>query len=430
MSECRKIQGLLVVQPINRSADEQAQVEAHLATCPACAAQARIYAEQDLLIRSTPSARLTSAQRSQLFSQIQLERRRFTTMNRLSTILGAVAVVAILVGIGLGVKVLIPSERQEDVAGPPETPTTVISPEPMSTSTSKPTATPDIIATSLPEPMPTSTPMPTVTPDVVATIIATNPPDLVESYPSPDGLWRVELVTYACVTVEEMTEAEGNKVEQLKLIRTADNVEMLIDSQVISCGESLGAFGLAGWFWSPNSRYFYYTTAREGVPDGGGGECWERPLIQFDVTSGNVEPLSQMWALSPDGAAVAMWQGEDDLIFWSLDEGETGRTPVLWGLGQGEAERAPDAQVCEIAWSPDSQALVYLLSLEFLSPNKHIVYLDLGTMEQRVLAEIEGYYGVEVTWSTADQIALRGYREGEWKDLTFDLSTGELRPQP
>jgi hypothetical protein len=41
-----------------------------------------------------------------------------------------------------------------------------------------------------------------------------------------------------------------------------DGAETPIDSQLNLCGSGLGAYGLGGWFWSPNSRYFYLATGK------------------------------------------------------------------------------------------------------------------------------------------------------------------------
>jgi hypothetical protein len=108
MSACREIRRLLVVQPVNWSADEWAQVDAHLATCPDCAALNRVYAEQDRSIRGLPSARLTPSQRGQFLSKIQLERRRHTMYTKLSAVAGVVAAVVIIIGIGFGTQTLLP----------------------------------------------------------------------------------------------------------------------------------------------------------------------------------------------------------------------------------------------------------------------------------------------------------------------------------
>jgi hypothetical protein len=197
---------------------------------------------------------------------------------------------------------------------------------------------------------------------------------------------------------------ERNMVEQLTLTHVSDGEQTTVDSQQISCSTGLGAYGLSGWFWSPNSRYFYYTDAREGVPDGGGGFCWDRPLIRVDMTGGGVNRLASIWAVSPEGTTVAMQQ-EDDLILWDLDQGEVARTPVF----------VPQAEVCEIAWSPDSQALAYLQTpCPFCGPGKfYLVHLGLQELQHTLLLELEEHSFVALEWETADQIRLSGYKGGE-----------------
>lgn len=111
MSECAKIRRLLVVQPINWSADEQAQVETHLDACPDCAALDRVYAEQDRLIHSLPPVRFTSSQRGQLLSQIQHESRYLKMQAKLAAVLNVVVTIATIVGITAGVQVLLPASE-------------------------------------------------------------------------------------------------------------------------------------------------------------------------------------------------------------------------------------------------------------------------------------------------------------------------------
>ena len=50
---------------------------------------------------------------------------------------------------------------------------------------------------------------PAATPDMAGTIVAVSPFHVLESRPSPDGLWRVEIVAYECATVEGWNEEGG-----------------------------------------------------------------------------------------------------------------------------------------------------------------------------------------------------------------------------
>lgn len=107
MSDCRKVRRLLAVQSTKWSADEQAQVKAHLDTCPDCSTLTRVYAEQDRLIRSLPRAGLTPVQRGQFLSQIQQERKRHKMLSKPLAILGTIASTLVLAAMGLGVQTLL-----------------------------------------------------------------------------------------------------------------------------------------------------------------------------------------------------------------------------------------------------------------------------------------------------------------------------------
>ena len=76
----------------------------------------------------------------------------------------------------------------------------------------------------------------------------------------------------------------------LRLARAGAGASAQVDSQLINCG-GLGAYGFEGLCWSPDSRYFYYDTAREGVPDGMRLE-WTPPIRQLDVASGMIRELN------------------------------------------------------------------------------------------------------------------------------------------
>ena len=175
-----------------------------------------------------------------------------------------------------------------------------------------------------------ATATPTSTPDFEATqagignaVMSAIPPRLYESYPSPDGQWRVEIIIYDCVQLAGG--GDSNAYEELRLIEVSTGETKVVDSQLLNCG-GLGAFGLEGRLWSPNSRYFYYTDARESWPDGGCG-YWERPLLRFDVTKEGTESLG-MGPFSPDRTKLATWQYED-IVVWGLDEGGLSRPDRL-----------------------------------------------------------------------------------------------------
>lgn len=115
-SECETVSVLLALRAEDWSAQERHQVEAHLVTCPDCAAMAQVYAEQDRLIRSAARVRLMASQRDQLLSRVQRKRRRHEMFTRMVAILGTAAAALVLIALGLGLYGLF--QVQEDVATP------------------------------------------------------------------------------------------------------------------------------------------------------------------------------------------------------------------------------------------------------------------------------------------------------------------------
>lgn len=135
---------------------------------------------------------------------------------------------------------------------------------------------------------PAVTPTPTpdaATLDTIAAVVTGTQPVTV-TYASPDGQWQVEIAMYGCVATDDGSEYA---YEALHLARAGAGASAQVDSQLINCG-GLGAYGFQGLCWSPDSRYFYYNTAREGVPDGLGS--WTPPIRQLDVDSGMIRELT------------------------------------------------------------------------------------------------------------------------------------------
>ena len=279
----------------------------------------------------------------------------------------------------------------------------------------KPTR-PTMTATFTPRPTATVTPTeipktPTATPDLVGTVIAISKPRVYSSLLSPDSKWRAEVVIYDCVPVGS---ADENAYEQLKLIQVGNGVTKIADSQLQSCG-GLGAFGLAGLFWSPNSRYFYYTNAREGVPDGCG--YWKRPIIRLDVINLKLEHLGG-GPRSPDGTELATWQRQE-LVIWDINEGEIARIPAA----------ASDAETGPITWSSDGQALVYVQFASYcpLSGKSYVVRLDLPELKQTLLLESETPSFGNATWDVPNELRLFDENGKEWR---YNFATKELKQAP
>lgn len=120
------------------------------------------------------------------------------------------------------------------------------------------------------------------------------------AYPAPDGRSRALLTTVDCAA---LASGETYAYDRLSLVRD-DGSAATIDRQLINCG-GLGAFGLAFLFWSADSRDFYYTTARTGVPDGCGD--WAPPVLRVDAVTG-ISAAVDDTVPAADAAAIAEWQ--------------------------------------------------------------------------------------------------------------------------
>ncbi|HET7091003.1 MAG TPA: hypothetical protein VFL17_20415 [Anaerolineae bacterium] len=301
----------------------------------------------------------------------------------------------------------------------PPIPTTALAPSIATVST---TVTPAAVtraptATPTPTRRPTATATlaritktPPATPDIIGTLVATIQPRTYGTYLSPDGEWRAEVIIYDCARIFG---EDVNAYEQLKLTQASTGAEKIVDSQLQYCG-GVGAFGLAGLFWSPNSRYFYYTDARQGVPD---GICsyWEPSSVSFDVVTGKTEYLGY-GPRSPDGTKMAAWR-DRELVIWDINAGEVGRVSVrAMGFVDGP-----------IAWSPDSQALAYVRTTDYCPPRgkSYIGRVDLPGLRHTLLLESETPSFEGIQWDVLGQLRLFDEEGREWH---YDFATEQLQP--
>lgn len=291
-----------------------------------------------------------------------------------------------------------------------------ITPKLFVTSTLVPTSTFPPRPTTTPTQTPTSTtpPIPSPTVDLVAAVKANQQPVLYASYPSPDGMWRVDIILYDCVRVVDG--GDENAYEQMILVDLASKDQQVARDQLQYCG-GLGAYGFEGRYWSPNSRYFYYTDARQGVPDGCG--YWDAPLSRFDVASMQSERLGTA-SLSPDGNQVASWDdAQQAIIIWDINDGEITRfTPINANAGPGP-----------IIWSPDSQSLVYLQVDSWcpVSGKSYLVQADLSDSGQSLLLESQNPTFADAEWDDTDVLRLFDQDGSAWR---YNLLTGELTLVP
>jgi len=246
------------------------------------------------------------------------------------------------------------------------------------------------------------------TADLALQVMSLEQPFVLRTIPSPDGAWTARVLIYDCVPVG----GELLAYDVLEL-RHGEEDPVAAASQLQSC-QGLGAHGLEGRFWSPGSRYFYFTDAREGSPDGGCG-YWAGSLARWDVATGRVEPLGGAVA-SPDGTRLAAWAG-DGLAVWSLD----GPSPAVFPVAHGTAVPGP------IAWAPDGLSLATLMTAEICPPWGKS-WLDLhslseGTSRGLLESEAPPFGGVE--WPKSAMLRLTDRDGATW---TYDLTHQTLTP--
>jgi len=275
-------------------------------------------------------------------------------------------------------------------------------------------------------PPPSLTPTPTV--DVTQTamveiLLATVQPRTQAQYPSPDGQWRAEVLTYDCTKISAEA-VDENAFDLLQVVRLSDQEAFTAATQLQNCG-GVGAFGLGGLEWSPDSRFFYFTDAREGVPDGG-GMGWNRSVYRFDTTATQAENLGGA-RFSPDEQKLAAIGYDDVPVDYTADH------LTVWDLyGQVLACYAIEAPQDgyahgTLAWSPGSQELVYIETTCPRSGNcsSWVYRVDLVKNERQLLLEDRQPTFESVEWDQPDRLSLVDANFQTW---SYTLSTGQLEP--
>jgi len=89
--ECDHVQQALAVSPREWSDAERAQVESHLHVCPACAAVARLYTEQEQMLSALPRPGMSLARQQMVLAQARRDVDRRQLRTRLSNVMRATA---------------------------------------------------------------------------------------------------------------------------------------------------------------------------------------------------------------------------------------------------------------------------------------------------------------------------------------------------
>ena len=303
------------------------------------------------------------------------------------------------------------------VAGCSLVPTPTEMPTSLPSATQAPTATATLAAptATLAQKTPTQTPTiffkrtPAAMPTIVPTIMAMAKPQISLSSLSPDGEWRADLIAYDCMQV-----GDGDEVayDQLNMVHLTDMSAVVVDFQVQSC-EGTGARGIGPLFWSSNSRFFYYTTARMGRPDGCG--YWQPPMYRIDVNFQTKQYIG-VGELSPDHNKIAAWDQDNQWIWDVNGQKITGRL-----FQDTEIEEGP------IAWGPDSQQLVFLQfeSSCPLSGKSYVGYTNLSENEYGTYFKYDDHTFGDVYWYGFDKYILV---DADGKEYIFDLDKWQLEP--
>jgi hypothetical protein len=245
--------------------------------------------------------------------------------------------------------------------------------------------------------------------EIVGALQASDAVPVASFYFSPDGRWRAELLVIPCTAIGA---EQIHAYDELSAVEISTGQRMRIHAQLQNCG-GLGEAGLRGEFWSRNSRFFYYTDAREGVPDGCG--YWAGSVWRWDSNDGSRTHLGGT-VISPDRRWMAAWQ-EQAIVVWAVDGDELGRA----------AGAEPAHLPGPIAWSPTSDALVYLQTEGACGPlgMSTVVLVRLPGLEQETLLRSDSPSFSALAWESAPKLTLEDSDGRRW---TYDFGSGDVRP--
>lgn len=229
--------------------------------------------------------------------------------------------------------------------------------------------------------------------------------------PSPDG----ERVAWGVSIFEP--HPEGDTHIQLKVANVdGSNEQFILDKRLKDEAILPQPIG-----WSPDGRYLYFTNSLYGI--GGYILFFGGPdLQQADLKTGLVkEILPNMtclcaMSLSPDGSTVAYLPGVEQLEL------------VLHDVATGAEQRLPiDAnhhQAGSIAWSPDSQSLMYTMAVGNPDSEAYsVVKVEVVTLTQTELIHDDARLLQTILWPVAGTAWLNDASGSAWR---MDTESGAV----
>ena len=209
--------------------------------------------------------------------------------------------------------------------------------------------------------------------EIIEAVMVFSHPEIHQQLDSPDRTLTIELIIYPCVEIS----GQETSYERMILIDNRTGELQQITDQLINCG-GLGGFGLWALRWSEDSKYLYYTDAREGSPDGFVG-LWNPPLWRVRIADLQIENLGQA-QFSPDSAWIAAWT-QDEINLVSVNSDRSMSFELL----------PSELQMFELSWLPDNSGLIYIQAdtLYGAASRTTVTYLDLETGMQTVLLDRE-----------------------------------------
>ena len=264
---------------------------------------------------------------------------------------------------------------------------------------------------------PTSTPRPSPTPFPIVTEARNGTEVMLQvhtwSLPSPDGKWIAQ-------GTEKYPTTGGEYFRGLKVVSQDGIVEWIL---VDKWEEWLLGYPLPRPLrWSPDSRYFYFTTMF--VPDGCGLFINGSDVQQLDVTTGRLTELvprvSSALSLSPDTTMLAYITEGPALVLRHLATGAE---------QQIRLDVPADSPAGSIVWSPDGNAIMLTTAVSPCGPPdwaQSVIRVDVTALSQTTILDDDKRLLQTVEWPEAEKVLLQDWNGNFW---WLNPTTGELTPK-